>query len=171
MVDRAEASVVRRIFAEYVAGRAQYAIACDLNREGVPTLTPTGSWYATTVAGMLKNPLYIGMVTLNGEHFPGTHEAIIDQEAWEQACQLRGTRTAQGRPRGRRTAGRHMLTEGLLRCACGASMSPVTKRDRRAANGEGYETYVCVRRLHHGRDACTQKPINRAVVDTAIYDY
>jgi hypothetical protein len=53
----AEALIVRRIFAEYVAGRAQNAIARDLEREDVPTLTPTGSWYATTVAGMLKNPL------------------------------------------------------------------------------------------------------------------
>ena len=119
---------------------------------------------------MLKNPLYVGMVTFNGEHFPGAHEPIVAPDVWEQACQLRQARTAQGRPRGRRTAGRHLLTEGLLRCPCGAAMSPVTKRDKRARNGI-YETYQCVKRLHHGPSACAQKPIRRAAVDGAIYDY
>ncbi len=177
-VDPAEAAVVRRIFAEYVAGRAQNAIARDLMHDGVPTLTPTGSWYATTIAGILRNPLYIGMVTLNGEHFPAigpdgqpTHEPIIDRDVWEKAQQLRTGRHEHGRPRGRRTAGRHLLTEGLLRCTCGAAMSPVTKRDQRAADPRGYETYVCVKRLHHGPEACAEKPIKRALIDSAVYDY
>jgi site-specific DNA recombinase len=171
VIDKAEAAIVRRVFAEYVAGRAQNAIAQDLEREGVPTLTPAGAWYATTVAGMLKNPLYIGMVTHDGEGYPAEHEPIIDRETWEKAIELREARTAQGRPRGRRTAGRHLLTEGLLRCTCGAAMSPVTKRDNRAANGMGYETYACVKRLHHGRSACAQTPIRRELIDNAIYNY
>ncbi len=36
---------------------------------------------------------------------------------------------------------------------------PVTKRDARAANGVGYETYVCVKRPHHGPNACSQRPM------------
>jgi DNA invertase Pin-like site-specific DNA recombinase len=165
VIDKAEAAIVRRIFAEYNAGFAQNAIARDLEREGVPTLTPAGSWYATTIAGMLKNPLYVGMITHGGEHYPADHEPIIDREAWDKASELREARSAQGRPRGRRTAGRHLLTEGLLVCTCGAAMSPITKRDKRAANGL-YETYVCVNRLHHGPSACAQKPIRRAAIDT-----
>jgi len=178
VIVEAEARIVRRMFAEYIAGRAQNAIARDLQREGVPTLTPTGSWYATTVAGMLKNPLYVGMVTLDGEHFPAvgpdgkpTHEPIIDSETWDAACRLRAARNSEGRPRGRRTAGRHLLTEGLLRCTCGAAMSPVTKRDKRAANGVGYESYHCVKRLHHGPDACPQTPLSRKLVDESVYRY
>lgn len=166
-----EAAILRRVFAEYVAGRAQNAIARDLEHEGVPTLTPAGHWYATTVAGMLKNPLYIGKITLNGDTYDGSHEPIINPETWERACELREVRAAQGRPRGRRTAGQHLLTEGLLRCTCGAAMSPVTRRDTRGPNRKVYETYMCVKRLHHGPSACDQKPIKRAAVDVAIYDY
>jgi DNA invertase Pin-like site-specific DNA recombinase len=166
VIDQSEAAVVRRIFAEYLAGRAQNAIAVDLLHDKVPTLTG-GNWYATTVAGMLKNPLYIGQVVHNGAAHPGSHEPIIDQATWEQACELRDGRTAQGRPRGRRTAGRHLLTERLLVCTCGASMSPVTKRP---ANGRVYEVYVCVRRLHHGPSACAEIRLTRVGVDAAIFD-
>jgi hypothetical protein len=111
------------------------------------------------------------MITHDGEHYPAEHVPIIDHETWEKASELREARTAQGRPRGRRTAGRHLLTEGLLRCTCGAAMSPVTKRDKRAANGMGYETYACVKRLHHGPSACAQTPIKRSAIDGAIYGY
>jgi DNA invertase Pin-like site-specific DNA recombinase len=177
-IHQAEAAIVRKMFSEYVAGRAQNAIARDLEMEGVPTLTPTGSWYATTIAGILKNPLYVGMVTLHGEQFPAigpdgkpTHDPIIDRDTWDAACQLREARGAQGRPRGRRTAGRHLLTEGLLRCTCGAAMSPVTKKDKRAANRTGYESYHCLKRLHYGPDACSQAPINRELIDESVYRY
>ena len=170
--DHAEAAIVRRIFAEYVAGRAQSAIAQALQREGVSTLTPAGAWYATTVAGMLKDPLYVGMAAHNGDHYPADHEAIVDTATWRRANELREARHAQGRPRGRRTAGRHLLTDGLLSCpVCESSMSPVTKHDKRAANGQPYETYVCVKRLHHGPAGCSQKPIKRAAIDVAVYDY
>ena len=165
-----EAAVIRRIFDEYLAGRAQNAIAQRLEREGVSTLTPSGAWYATTIAGMLRNPLYVGMVAHNGEHYEGEHEPLISRDVWGKTCELRQARHSAGRPRGRRTAGRHALTEGLLICPlCAAAMSPVTKRDRRSADGMGYETYVCVKRLHHGPHACAQKPIKRDAVDQAVW--
>ncbi len=177
-----EAAIIRRIFGEWVAGRSQSAIARDLQRDGIPTLTPGGSWYATTVAGMLKNPLYVGMVNINGKSHPAvgpdgmpTHEAIIDTDMWEKARQLRQARHARPeggyKKSGRWTAGRHLLSDGLLRCTCGAAMSPVTKKDKRAANREGYETYVCLKRLHHGPDACSQAPLKRELVDSAVYRY
>ena len=171
VVDQAEAAIVRRIFGEFIAGHAKNEIANSLMRDGVPTLTPGGSWYATTVAGMLRNEHYIGRVNHDGESHPGEHEPIIDAETWDQASQLREASVSRGRPRGRRTAGRHLLTEGLLRCTCGAAMSPVTKKDKRAADGEGYETYVCVKRLHHGPEACSQQPIKRDVIDGSVCSY
>jgi DNA invertase Pin-like site-specific DNA recombinase len=166
-----EAAVVRRIFAEYVEGAPQNQIARGLMHDGVATLTPGGSWYATTVAVMLRNPTYSGRVVLDGQDYPGDHEPIIDTKTWDVARQLRAARQANGRPRGRRTAGRHLLTEGLLRCPCGAPMSPVTKRDARAANGFGYETYACVKRLHHGPGTCAQPPIKRTAIDDALWSY
>ena len=152
-----EAAVVRRIFAEYVRGIPQNQIARDLVADGVKTLTGT-AWYATTVAGMLRNPLYVGRVVIDGESFPGEHEPIIDAETWALTCQLReATAESVGRGRGRRTAGWHLLTGGLARCTCGGAMSPVTKN--KTHPGDLYEVYTCVQRLHHGPAACSQPPI------------
>jgi site-specific DNA recombinase len=132
-----------------------------LNAEGIPTLTGNwNEWYATTVAGQLRNPLYVGRVVLNGEDFPGDHERIIDEDSWRTACDLREATKALGRPRGRRTAGQHLLTEGLLRCTCGAAMSPITRRDTRGYD-YAYEAYTCMTHLHQHPDPCPQKSINR----------
>jgi hypothetical protein len=168
VIDDAEAAVVRRVFAEYLAGRAQNAIARDLQREGMPTLLG-GTWFPATIRGMLTNPVYVGRVTLHGEVFPGRHRPIIDEATWQEAQDLRAARNACGRPRGRRTAGRHLLTEGLLRCSCGSAMSPVTKSGER--NRGGYEVYSCIKRRFHGVGGCIERALRRADVDTAIFDY
>ena len=55
-----EAETVRRIFREYLEGRSPHTIAARLAREGVPTATGAGQWYASTVARMLGNEKYCG---------------------------------------------------------------------------------------------------------------
>jgi hypothetical protein len=116
---------------------------------------------------MLTNPLYIGWVRHRGVEYPGAHQPIIDSDIWKQAQKLREARKAQGRPRGRRTAGLHLLTEKLLICTCGAPMSPRTKR----AAGQTHDTYQCLSRLYPGPSECRQKPLKRADIDGAIFDY
>jgi DNA invertase Pin-like site-specific DNA recombinase len=66
-----QAEIVRRIFREYVAGKAPRRIAADLNREG--TVSPTGKrWSDTTIrgnriisSGILNCELYIGVIRWN----------------------------------------------------------------------------------------------------------
>lgn len=167
VIDVAEARVVRRIFEEFLAGRSQRSIAIGLNDDRVPTLTGT-CWYATTVAGMLRNPLYIGQVMHNGQSYPSELiPPIVEPRTWERAAELRAAIAASpGKGRGRRTRGSHLFTDSLLRCTCGAPMSPVTKATR--TPGQLYEVYTCARRLHHGVDACEQGPIKRTLIDTAV---
>jgi len=176
-----EATAVRRMYAEYNAGKSQSAIARDLNTDGVRTFSGS-RWYATTVKGILGNPIYVGRLLLHGETFPAvgpdgqpTHEPILDVEVWDQAQSLRSARHERGeggfKKAGRWTSGQHLLTEGLLRCTCGAAMTPVTKSDKRAANGQGYETYSCLRRMHEGTSTCAQGPLKRELIDKAVFDY
>jgi hypothetical protein len=168
--------VVRRIFSEYLCGVSQRRIAVDLVADGVPTLTGA-TWYATTIRGMLENPLYKGWITYDGESFPAvgpdggpTLEPIVDAETWERARQLReGLSRTRGGGAGRRTRGSHVLTNGLLICKCGAPMSPVTKPTK--TPGRLYEVYTCARRLHHGPGACDQSPIKREAIDGALWSY
>ena len=66
-----QGEIVRRIFREYVAGKAPQRIAADLNREGISS--PTGKrWSDTTIrgnrtisSGILNCELYIGVIRWN----------------------------------------------------------------------------------------------------------
>ncbi|RVG06480.1 recombinase family protein [Sinorhizobium meliloti] len=70
-INEAEANVVRRIFAEYLAGKSSRTIAMMLNSEGVPG--PQGSeWGPSTIhgnpkrgTGILNNELYVGKLVWN----------------------------------------------------------------------------------------------------------
>jgi hypothetical protein len=70
-----EAAIVRRIFAEYLAGKSPRAIASSLNAEGV--LGPRGStWGPSTIygnwrrgTGILNNELYVGKLVWNRQKF------------------------------------------------------------------------------------------------------
>ncbi|RVH62715.1 recombinase family protein [Sinorhizobium meliloti] len=70
-INKNEANIVRRIFAEYLAGRSSRMIAMKLNAEGVPG--PQGSeWGPSTIhgnpkrgTGILNNELYIGKLIWN----------------------------------------------------------------------------------------------------------
>ena len=70
-INEAEATIVRRIFADYLDGKSSRAIAFELNREGVPG--PQGSeWGPSTIhgnpkrgVGILNNELYVGRLVWN----------------------------------------------------------------------------------------------------------
>jgi site-specific DNA recombinase len=70
-IHQAEAAMVRRIFADFAAGKSPRRIAAELNREGIPG--PGGRpWGDTTIrghalrgTGLLRNELYVGRLVWN----------------------------------------------------------------------------------------------------------
>lgn len=60
IIQEAEASVVRRIFIEYLNGKGTYAIAKDLSEEGIPTICSAEKWNDGVIKEMLLNPIYTG---------------------------------------------------------------------------------------------------------------
>lgn len=95
LVPNAMAPVVRRIFELRARGRSFQQIE---NETGVKF---------STVRLILMSRIYLGEVTLNGEWFPGEHEAIITSEEFEAAQRAFAPR------RGRRS--REVLA-GRVRC-------------------------------------------------------
>ena len=74
-INEAEASIVRRIFHEYAAGRRPRSIATRLNKEGVPGPF-SRPWRDTEIrghvtrgTGILNNELYIGRRVWNRLHY------------------------------------------------------------------------------------------------------
>lgn len=113
-IEPAEAAVVRRIFADYVAGRSPRAIAAALNAEGVPSphagrrargeeagtadRESKGAWRASSIngnrrrgLGILNNQLYRGRLVWNRQRFvkdpaSGRRQARPNPEsAWQVA--------------------------------------------------------------------------------------
>jgi DNA invertase Pin-like site-specific DNA recombinase len=164
-----EARIVERIFRQSIGGRSQRQIARDLAREGVPAKRT--AWHQGTVSQILRNPIYVGRLRLHGEEFPAEHEPLVSETLWQEATQQReATARTKGGGRGRPSSGTHLFTGGMLHCGrCGGSMVPRTIRPR-SANGKPYEVYLCYTRIRD-REACTQPPVARELVDEAALDY
>jgi len=160
--------VVRRIYAEYLAGRGQREIARGLIADGL-TAQRGGSWYQGTIAKILANEVYAGRVRLNDKIFPGKHEAIVDPETWEKARALReALKRTPGKGRGRYPTGHYLFRKGHLRCGtCGDAMIPKTDPGR----GRSSEAYQCYGRARLGVDHCPQRPVRREVIDTAVWEF
>lgn len=150
-----EAAIVRRIFAETLAGDSPFAIVKRLNAEGIPP--PRGTiWRPTTLSGtrerrngILHNPAYAGRIAYNRVSMrknPETrrrvsranndqqvveveaeHLRIVDESTW-QAVQAEH-RANKGVPVHLQRRPKHVLS-GLARCAdCGGAYT-VISRDR-----------------------------------------
>jgi hypothetical protein len=124
LVPNAKAPIVRRIFTLRAEGKSQSYIANE-----------TGINYSTVLT-ILGSRTYLVEVQMNGEWFPGRHEAIITPEQFAAAHRGR----IKGRPKGTD------LLSGRVRCGlCHRLMSI----DR---NGEGRRLYRC----HHRGQGCAQ---------------
>jgi site-specific DNA recombinase len=155
-VDPDEAHVVQRIFAMYVAGMSQEAIAAKLTAEGIPT-PPTGNrkhqvvfWRQSAVRHILSSETYAGTKYDNktrnipckadpdrktnharrpkDEWIAVQVPAIIDQQTWQAAQALRVS-NQKNSPRNRKHA--YLLVNGRLRCGqCGGAMTPELNHGR-----------------------------------------
>lgn len=172
----AEVEVVKRIFADAIAGTSQMALARTLNRERIPSATAV-EWNQASVRNILVNPLYTGRIRHAGNVYDGAHERVISDKTFEEAAAIRelvatrregtfkGAAKGTNNGGGRRPNASHLFTRGLLKCGtCGGVLSPRTQK----ATGSNAETYRCLGRCSHGIDYCPQGPVPRAEVDAAI---
>lgn len=157
-----EAELVRRIFAECLAGRSLSAIARALNAEGVATKRG-GRWRQGTLGALLRNPVYVGRVRMGEAEREGLHKAIVDEVTFARAQQLLTALSARkGGGRGRPPAASHLFVGGTLRCGeCGEAITP-----RTPTRGNPY--YLCSGSQHLG---CTMPRAARASIDAAVYAY
>ncbi len=168
VIDEQQAVVVRRIFAEYVAGRSPRAICFDLNQEGTPG-PRGGPWRASTLNGsrvrqngLLQNRLYVGEIVWNRQRFikdpatakrvsrpnpqrewvkvPAPHLAIVESDVFEKAVTSKARHGEHLNPAEARKP-RHLLS-GLVKCGCcGASF--IVVYDDRLGCASTKETGTC----------------------------
>src|SRR5262249_30230056 len=113
------APIVRQIFDWFTEHKwGQIRIARVLNLQGIASKTGA-EWHPSTIADMLRNPVYCGRVRVNGTAAEGRHEAIIPPEQFDEAQELIQTRP----PLPPRTHQSKHLLSGIARCGvCGANL-------------------------------------------------
>ncbi len=96
VINETEAEQVRHIFDRYLTTNSIEQMLPELAASGVlskPRTTRDGRPFGGTpfrhggVRHILGNRIYLGVVSHKGQVHPGEHEAIIDQELWDQVQQ------------------------------------------------------------------------------------
>lgn len=156
-IEPQEAATIERIFRLIgIERRSTHAVARLLTAEGVPTpsqkrdyrstFAANGTWHATTIYQLVRNPLYKGewvygrrkAVTTERETKtlrPAPAEnwvvapapAIVTPELW----QLANDALDAGKARSTRNAKAFFLLRGLVTCACGRTLAGHTDKDGR----------------------------------------
>ncbi len=182
-----QAEIIRRIYQEYgFENKSPKAIAAKLNQEGIPC--PSGKAWGQSIingnrkrgTGILNNPLYIGELIWNRQHFikdPSTgrrvprfnpesewiHQdvpnlRIVSDELWNAAKSKQkelnnktGSLGVYRRPQ--------YLLSGLLKCGvCGGGFSKINK-----------DRYGCSAARNKGDTICTnKKTITRDTLEDAV---
>ncbi len=93
IIDEGEAATVHMIFRRYLELRSMCSLADELAANGIKTKkrvfrdgrTVGGIPFTTgPLAGLLKNPVYIGKVRQGDDIHNGEHEAIVDDALWNE---------------------------------------------------------------------------------------
>ena len=175
-----EAELVRRIYGAYLSGSGYLAIAKQLNADGVPPRFGT-QWRESVISKILSNYTYTGNLLLQktfrenhitkktcvnrGEfpkyHAEGTHDAIIDMDAF-QAVQAEKARRAARFLKNPAPKASYPFT-GLLVCEC------CGKHYRRKVTRTG-PVWVCGTFNTMGKAACASKQIPEHTLQTVTAD-
>lgn len=171
-------AVVRRIFADTVAGLGKHHIARDLNLEGVPTFGRAEGWHASYVQKILNSPAVLGEFqpgrkprgearSAAGDVIAGYYPRIVDADLHAQAMRSMAGRRRRTTGRGRRLVN---LFSGLATCAsCGSRMTLRSKGLKARADGTACnEDYLICDGYQRGRGCVAGQHFNYAVWEDGI---
>ena len=164
-----QASVVGRIFQDFLAGTGLKDIAGMLNKEGIAA--PKGKkWGKTTVYCILVNEAYTGTL-IWGRHsqnpppvrVENVWQALVNRQTFDRAQALLKER-APAKLHPRRAASRYLLS-GLARCGhCGRALVC------QEAKGGQFSYYVCGTLLKQGAGACEARYLNTIKFEKLVVD-
>lgn len=120
-----------------------------------------------TLYRTLTNPLYLGLVQLNGDLYPGLHEAIVDDETFDQV-QRRLEENQNGAQPGPESRNKHnALLRGPIKCGvCGKAMSHSFSKKRKRM----YRYYVCTTAVKQGRAACPTPSLAASDIEAFVVE-
>jgi site-specific DNA recombinase len=137
IVDPSEAQTVKWIFDSYLKTKSTTHMISTLAHAGIKSKRGA-ALCKNTLYKILKNQMYIGILSHKGEHFKAEHAPIIDQSVWDK---VQGLMTADPVHHGRKSKCSQdiFLLRGMVYTEQGELFLPVSKRK---SNGIRYGYYV-----------------------------
>ena len=179
VINPIESLAVEKAFNLYLAGNSLIEVAEILNAEGFNTRTGK-QFRKCTVLSILKNERNYGLNIWNSEkkrkkrnrisyiRLPevtcegAVEKPIISKETFDKVQELLSNKT-QGR---KKIISPGFLLTGLIRCACGASMTGNSTRGGRKKTLR--RTYICSARKE--KHTCSMKDINADYIEKLVRD-
>jgi len=161
VINGPEAKVIRHIFSRYAALRSVGKLGKELKSQGYLTRHFTSSsgrahggrpFSRGHLYRILQNRIYLGHVVHKDANYPGEHEAIVDQELWEQVQQVLAE-NRQALKTGAHFASGSLL-KGLIFDDAGNRMSPIHANKGRRR----YRYYVSQPLLQHRPEEAGSAP-------------
>ena len=167
------AEIIKRIFAESLAGHGSAGTAQGLTQDGVPCFGKAAHWHRTYITKILKNPASYGVFTPHQNHHSGSkvirvplepiadyYPAAVTQETFEATQRLKET----AYPVKSRIGQLANLFGGLAICPlCGSTMTRVNKGS--VLKG-GKPKLVCVKAKAGA--GCTYHGVHLEIVEQAL---
>lgn len=174
VVNESEAERVRAVFSLYLEVGSISKAVTELRRRGWTTkqwqsrkghLRGGNQFNKSSLAYLLKHPIYIGKVRYQGAIYDGEHEAIVDEDVWRRVQ----ARLAIGAPGASPSRQKHnALLAGLLHCgSCGRAMTHTYTKHR----NRQYRYYRCIRASKEGRAACASKALPAGEIEAFVVDH
>jgi site-specific DNA recombinase len=170
VVNQKEAELVKRIFGYYLETPSSAKIATRLNREGYTAkerISPKGIkrgggiFTKDTVKRMLRNKIYIGMITYKNEQFKGDHEPIVDELLFNKVQQKIDESAVDPKT----TYEESPLTLlGIISCGhCGNQLT--TSATTKAKTGKKYYYYKCSHAFHATKEQCPSRDLKAEEIE------
>lgn len=152
LVQEEEVAWVARIFHWYLEGDSALTIADKLNEAKVPLKSSpkprSNPWGKDLVLRVLRNRLYLGELSCQGEFVVAEHPALIDRKSFDEVQRRLDPKVMRDLRAIRNPA---YLVRGTLVCGlCGARMTSASTFRR----GRLYRYYRCSTRDKEGRKGC-----------------
>ena len=172
VINEKESEIVKYIFARYPELGSAKKLAAELNEKGYRTKTWTSRkdrhhegqpWNTGHIFRVLNSPVYLGKVTHYEKTFPGEHDAIISQKAWDKVHQIFED-SCHGQKRKSKIEMNTPL-RGIIRCGhCGGAMAPTYSRNGKRR----YTYYFCQKDSKRAVSTCPLKRIPGGDVEKAV---
>ena len=164
-LDKTLAPHFKMIFEMAADNQSLSTIGNELIKREVPTANGN-IWRKQTIAKILKNPFYKGMISCSGEINKGNHEAVVNEELWSKANKIISA-SFPGHRFLKTTLDYSHLLKGIL--FCGKCGSYFVSTHARGKMGNKFYYYECSRARQ--KLGCDTKRISATSFDRAVIDF